>query len=41
MRPDAAAYIDFNCKIYIMTSSKGVIKDISPMGYMFFKIGRE
>jgi hypothetical protein len=40
MKPDSAAYTDFNCKIYIMVNNKGFVKDISPLGFMYFKIGR-
>ncbi len=41
MRPDPVAYTGFNCKIYIITNAQGVIKDISPLGYMYFRIGKE
>lgn len=41
MRPDPLAYTDFNCKIFIVTNVNNIIKDISPLGYMYFRIGRE
>jgi hypothetical protein len=41
MRPDPQAYTDFNCKIYIITNVNGVIKDISPLGFMFFRVGKD
>ncbi len=41
MRPDPQAYTDFNCRIYVITNVHGAIKDISPLGYMYFKVGKE
>jgi len=41
IRPDPLAYTDFNCKIYIITNVAGAIKDVSPLGYMYFRIGKD
>lgn len=41
IRPNPEGYVDINSKIYIITNARGIIRDISPLGYMNFKIDRE